>query len=165
MTDTPDVNALLTERRARIRSTAATTARSRNKLGRVVQAQDRVKSETGAARRAARTKRDAEIVDAAALGIPRVLLAGVTGLTPERIRQIVADGRIGHYHEVYFNEHTSDGPRVGATRRFKAEIIRDRSADRRAGRFVHPNAVIVYCGRPDSQCPWTVDGMPGEERT
>lgn len=31
-----------------------------------------------------------------------------------------------HYHEVYFNEHTKDGPRVGSTRRTKAEIQRDR---------------------------------------
>lgn len=65
-----------------------------------------------------------------------------------------------HYHEVYFNDQTNDGPRVGATRRTKAEIERERSADRAAGRFVWPGAAIARCERPDSGCPWTVDGVP-----
>lgn len=68
-----------------------------------------------------------------------------------------------HYHEVYFNDHTNDGPRVGATRRTKAEIERGRAADRRAGHYVHPGAAIARCERPDDQCPWTADGVPGEE--
>lgn len=65
-----------------------------------------------------------------------------------------------HYHEVYFNEHTNDGPRVGATRRTRAEIVRERAGEHRAGRYVHPDAAIVRCNRPDSRCPWTVDGVP-----
>lgn len=64
-----------------------------------------------------------------------------------------------HYHEVYFNEHTNDGPRVGATRRTKVEIL----VERANAAYVYPDAQIVRCNRPDSQCPWTVDGVPGEE--
>lgn len=63
-----------------------------------------------------------------------------------------------HYHEVYFNEHTGDGPRVGATRRTKAQIERER----RASGFQWPGAAIARCDRPDNRCPWTVDGVPGE---
>jgi hypothetical protein len=70
---------------------------------------------------------------------------------------------VSHYHEVYFNEHTNDGPRVGMTRRTKTQITRERSADRRAGRFVHPGAAVVRCDRADGACPWTRDGVPGEE--
>lgn len=65
-----------------------------------------------------------------------------------------------HYHEVYFNEHTNDGPRVGATRRLKTQIVRERIGDKLAGRFVHPDAEVVRCNRPDDQCPWTVGGVP-----
>lgn len=61
-----------------------------------------------------------------------------------------------HFHEVYFNEHTNDGPRVGATRRTKAQIVRER---RQPG-FQWPGAAIVRCDRPDNRCPWTVDGVP-----
>jgi hypothetical protein len=61
-----------------------------------------------------------------------------------------------HYHEVYFNAHTNDGPRVGATRRTRAEIERERRADRNPW----PGAAIVRCDRADDQCPWTVDGVP-----
>ena len=68
-----------------------------------------------------------------------------------------------HYHEVYFNEHTNDGPRVGSTRRTKAQIERERAADRARGWFVYSGAAIVRCDRPDNRCPWTVDGVPGEE--
>jgi hypothetical protein len=68
-----------------------------------------------------------------------------------------------HYHEVYFNEYTKDGPRVGATRRTKLQIIRERAADRAAGRYVFSDA-IVRCNRPDDQCPWTVGGLPDEAR-
>lgn len=68
-----------------------------------------------------------------------------------------------HYHEVYFNTHTNDGPRVGATRRRKVDIFKERRADRRKGHYVHPGAEIVRCDRPDERCPWTVDGVPGEE--
>lgn len=65
-----------------------------------------------------------------------------------------------HYHEVYFNKHTNDGPRVGATRRTKAQIERERSG----GKVLPwPSAAIVRCDRPDEQCPWTVDGVPGEQ--
>jgi hypothetical protein len=63
-----------------------------------------------------------------------------------------------HYHEVYFNDHTNDGPRVGATRRTRVEIERMR---RQSG-FQWPGAAIVRCNRADSQCPWTVDGIPNE---
>ncbi len=66
---------------------------------------------------------------------------------------------MAHYHEVYFNDHTNDGPRVGATRRTKAEIVRERQRDRRNGHYVHPGAAIARCDRPDNQCPWTV-GFP-----
>jgi hypothetical protein len=68
---------------------------------------------------------------------------------------------MAHYHEVYFNDFTSDGPRVGATRRTKAEIVRER----RAGGFQWPGAAIARCDRPDDKCPWTVDGVPGETKT
>ncbi len=67
-----------------------------------------------------------------------------------------------HYHEVYFNAHTNDGPRVGATRRYKTTIVSERIRDRREGHFIHPGAEIVRCDRPDDQCPWTQDGVPGE---
>lgn len=63
-----------------------------------------------------------------------------------------------HYHEVYFNDHTNDGPRVGATRRTKAQIVRER----KASNFQWPGSAIVRCDRPDTQCPW---GVPGEEET
>lgn len=65
-----------------------------------------------------------------------------------------------HYHEVYFNDHTNDGPRVGATRRTKREILSERRAHRQAGIFVHPGAEVVRCDRPDEECPWTRDGVP-----
>lgn len=61
-----------------------------------------------------------------------------------------------HYHEVYFNPHTNDGPRVGATRRTKREILRKRGG----GGYQHNPAAIVRCERPDDQCPWTIDGVP-----
>jgi hypothetical protein len=64
-----------------------------------------------------------------------------------------------HYHEVYFNDHTNDGPRVGATRRTKIEVAFER--DR--GLWKAIGSAIVRCDRPDNQCPWTVDGVPGEE--
>lgn len=67
---------------------------------------------------------------------------------------------MSHYHEVYFNKHTQDGPRVGMTRRHKADIFRARAADGKAGKYMHPDARIVRCERPDNQCPWTVDGVP-----
>jgi hypothetical protein len=76
---------------------------------------------------------------------------------------------VTHYHEVYFNDGTNDGPRVGATRRTKVQIERERREPRidHAGNtylpFRWPGAAIVRCDRPDSQCPWTVDGVPGEE--
>jgi hypothetical protein len=57
---------------------------------------------------------------------------------------------------VYFNEHTKDGPRVGMTRRTKAEIERERSTDS----FRWSGAAIVRCDRPDAGCPWTVEGVP-----
>lgn len=65
---------------------------------------------------------------------------------------------MAHYHEVYFNAHTNDGPRVGATRRTKAAIERER----REPGYHHPGAAIVRCDRPDNQCPWTVDGVPSD---
>lgn len=61
---------------------------------------------------------------------------------------------MAHYHEVYFNPHTNDGPRVGATRRLKSQIVQERIADKAAERFVIPDVEIVRCKRPDSQCPW-----------
>jgi hypothetical protein len=70
---------------------------------------------------------------------------------------------MAHFHEVYFNAHTNDGPRVGATRRTRAEIERERRAHRDANIFVHPGAAIVRCDRPDDQCPWTVDGLLDEK--
>lgn len=60
-----------------------------------------------------------------------------------------------HYHEVYFNEGTQDGPRVGMTARTKAEIERER----RTGGFQWPGAAIARCDRPDNRCPWTVEGI------
>jgi hypothetical protein len=67
-----------------------------------------------------------------------------------------------HYHEVYFNDGTSDGPRVGATRRTKAEIEREQRIPP-GDVWKKIGAAIVRCDRPDNQCPWTVDGVPGEE--
>ena len=69
---------------------------------------------------------------------------------------------MSHYHEVYFNDYTSDGPRVGATRRTRIQIERERAIDRIEGHYVHPGAAIVRCDRADKDCPWTVDGVPGE---
>lgn len=63
-----------------------------------------------------------------------------------------------HFHEVYFNDQTNDGPRVGATRRTKAEIVRHR----REPGFQWPGAAIVRCDRADNDCPWTVDGVPSD---
>lgn len=63
-----------------------------------------------------------------------------------------------HYHEVYFNDHTSDGPRVGATRRTKAEILRE--WEQGLSPWPAIGAAIVRCERPDNRCPWTVEGVP-----
>lgn len=69
-----------------------------------------------------------------------------------------------HYHEVYFNKHTGDGPRVGMTRRRKSEIVTERAVERAEYRYVHPGAGIVRCDRPDNRCPWTVEGVPGKRK-
>ncbi len=63
---------------------------------------------------------------------------------------------MAHYHEVYFNDHTNDGPRVGATRRTRKEV--ERAHD--AGPWKAIGGAICRCERPDDQCPWTVDGVP-----
>lgn len=60
---------------------------------------------------------------------------------------------MAHYHEVYFNPNTSDGPRVGMTRRTKIEI---ELLLKKSSSYRHPFG-IVRCNRPDSQCPWTKD--------
>lgn len=63
---------------------------------------------------------------------------------------------MAHYHEVYFNPETIDGPRIGCTRRSKKEIQAIAQETPRWQELMTP--AIVRCNRADDQCPWTKEG-------